>query len=476
MKTSAAERSAIIARGWNRIGLRYLPIADAVSSELPLGRLLRLSLFQVSVGMALALVIGTLNRVMIVELGVPAWLVATMVALPLLLSPFRAIIGFRSDTHTSLLGWRRVPYLWIGTMLQFGGLAIMPFALLVLSSGTHGPLPGPIAAGIAFLLVGAGLHTVQTVGLALATDIAPPRSRPLVVTLLCVMMLVGILASALIFGVLLSHFSEMRLIQVVQGAAVTTVGLNMLALWKQEPRAASVVIPATNAPRFREAWSSLAHETDARRRLVAVWFGTFAFGLQDVLLEPYGGQVLHLPVSATTSLTALLALGGLAGFGLAARLLTPGRDRYRIAALGALEGVFAFAIVVASAPAQSALMFAAGIVGIGFGAALFLVGTLSGAMDAARAGGRGLALGTWGAVQAFAAGASIAAGGLLRDTVAWFASHGRLGPVLAGPAVGYQAVYGLEIVLLFATLVALGPLVRFAPVLSYPSRKEISSC
>ncbi len=471
------KRDAVIARSWNRVGLRYLPIGDAVSAELPLGRLLRLSLFQVSVGMALALVIGTLNRVMIVELGVPAWLVSAMVALPLLLSPFRAIIGFRSDTHSSLLGWRRVPYLWIGTMLQFGGLAIMPFALLELSGDSHGPqIVGYIAAGLAFLLVGAGLHTVQTVGLALATDIAPARSRPLVVTLLCVMLLVGILVSALLFGLLLQHFSEMRLIQVIQGAAMVTVALNMIALWKQEPRAASVVIPGTNAPRFRDAWRVLSHEENARRRLVAVWFGTFAFGLQDVLLEPYGGQVLHLPVSATTSLTALLALGGLAGFALSARLLTPGRDRYRLAAMGALEGIFAFAMVIASAPAQSVAAFAVGIVGIGFGAALFLVGTLAGAMDASRAGRNGLALGTWGAVQAFAAGASIAAGGLLRDSVAWLGSRGQLGDVLRGPAVGYQAVYVLEILLLFATLVALGRLVQFSPTGSYSSQKEISPC
>ncbi len=466
---------AAVSRYWNRVGLRYLPIGGAVTAELPLGRLLRLSLFQVSVGMALALVIGTLNRVMIVELGVPAWLVAAMVAVPLLLSPFRAIIGFRSDTHVSILGWRRVPYLWIGTMLQFGGLAIMPFALLLLSGDSHAPkIAGPIAAGFAFLLVGAGLHTVQTVGLALATDLAPSRSRPLVVTLLCVMMLVGILASALIFGALLDHFSEKRLIQVVQGAAVVTVALNLAALWKQEPRTASVVIKGSSAPRFRDAWSLLAGEANARRRLVAVWFGTFAFGLQDVLLEPYGGQVLHLPVSATTSLTALLALGGLAGFALAARLLAPGRDRYRIAAFGALEGVFAFSLVIASAPAQSEALFACGIVGIGFGAALFLVGTLAGAMDASRAGRNGLALGTWGAVQAFAAGASIAAGGMIRDGVGWFAAHGGLGPTLTGPAVGYQAVYVLEIGLLFATMVAVGPLVRFnTPVLS---RKEIRSC
>jgi BCD family chlorophyll transporter-like MFS transporter len=69
-----------ISRSWTRIGMRFLPFADAASDELPLSRLLRLSLFQISVGMALAMLIGTLNRVMIVELKVPAALVAIMVS------------------------------------------------------------------------------------------------------------------------------------------------------------------------------------------------------------------------------------------------------------------------------------------------------------------------------------------------------------------------------------------------------------
>ena len=120
---------------WSRLGPRFLPFADAATAELPLSRLLRLSLFQVSVGMALTLLVGTLNRVMIVELGVPAALVAVMVALPVLYAPLRALIGFRSDSHRSALGWRRVPFIWMGSMVQFGGLAIMPFTLLVLSGG-----------------------------------------------------------------------------------------------------------------------------------------------------------------------------------------------------------------------------------------------------------------------------------------------------------------------------------------------------
>ncbi|WP_419729684.1 BCD family MFS transporter [Lichenicola sp.] len=455
-----------LVRGWSHVGLRFLPIAEArvgiTEIGIPLSQLLRLSLFQVSVGMAVALVIGTLNRVMIVELGVPARLVGLMVALPLLLAPFRAVIGFRSDTHRSLLGWKRVPYLWIGTMLQFGGLSIMPFALLLLSEGGLAPpIVGELGAAFAFLLVGAGLHMTQTVGLALATDLTPPRSRPMVVALLCVMLLVGVVASALVFGVLLAQFSEKRLIQVVQGAAVVTVLLNGVALWKQEPRAPST--PGIALPRvlLRDAWRALQAEPNLRRRLTAVWFGTIAFSLQDVLLEPYGGQVLHLRVGVTTALTALLAVGGLLGFGLSARLLLRGMDRYRVAAIGTLAGLLAFPAVIVSAPAESTGLFAIGTTLVGFGSALFLAGTLSGAMDAAEAGSTGLALGTWGAVQSFAAGAAIALGAGLRDGVSALAGSGRFGPGLASQSVGYDAVYTLEIILLFVTLAALGPLVSF---------------
>ena len=85
------------------LGPRFLPFADVATKELPLGRLIRLSLFQVSVGMAMVLLNGTLNRVMIVEMGVPSWLVALMVSLPLLFAPFRALIGFKSDNRRSAL-------------------------------------------------------------------------------------------------------------------------------------------------------------------------------------------------------------------------------------------------------------------------------------------------------------------------------------------------------------------------------------
>jgi MFS transporter, BCD family, chlorophyll transporter len=285
-----------------------------------------------------------------------------------------------------------------------------------------------------------------------------------VVALLYVALILGLLGSGVVLGLLLQDFSPLRLVQVVQGTALVTVALNAVALWKQEarqPRRSEAERPA-----FRSAWASFAGRAPVRRLLWAVGLGTAAFSMQDILLEPYGGQVLHLPVARTSLLSALTALGALLAFGLAARALQQGRDAVRLAAGGALLGVWAFAAVVFAEPLESVALYAAGAGLIGLGGGLFSVAMLSAVMSLDEAGDsgvpHGLALGAWGAVQASAAGLAIALGGALRDAVSAMAVAGWLGPALSSPGVGFSVVYHLEIALLFATLVALGPLVRRA--------------
>jgi BCD family chlorophyll transporter-like MFS transporter len=437
-----------------------LPFADAATTELPLARLLRLSMFQISVGMAAVLLTGTLNRVMIVELGVPTSLVAMMIAIPVLAAPFRALMGHKSDTYKSLLGWRRVPYVWLGSLLQFGGLAIMPFALLLLQSQTLGPVwLGPVGAACAFLLTGLGMHMTQTAGLALATDLATDESRPRVVALVYVMMLVGMLLSSVFFAALLQDFNPIRLIQIVQGAAVFTIVINVIALWKQEARQPHLTRPDRETLSFAKAIAVYRSDPAVSRLLMAVGLGSAAFSMQDVLLEPYGGEVLGLTVAQTTLLTALWSAGTLCGFGLAARALGRGADMYRLAANGMLVGIVGFCAVIFADPLSSADLFRAGAVLIGLGGGMFSVGTLLAAMDIAKGSDHGLAIGAWGAVQATAIGLSLGAGGIIRDVVN-SGLETQLGTtVLVAPAAGYSVVYHIEIGLLFASLVVIGPLV-----------------
>ena len=442
-----------------RLTRRYVPFADAASAELPLGRLLRMSLFQLSIGMTMALLVGTLNRVMIVELGVPAWWVAMSVALPLVFAPLRALIGYRSDTHPSALGLRRLPYLWIGTLLMFGGLAIMPFALLLLSLPQGVEVwAGRVGAALAFLLVGAGMQITQTAGLALASDIAPEDKRPRVVALLYSTLLAGMILGSGLLGWVLTDFSPTRLVQVVQGAAVVVAVLNVVSLWKQEARQARR--GAREPDGFSRSWARLMAIPKIRRFLWTVGLGTVAFSMQDVVLEPFGGQVLGMDVGLTSSLTAMSAGGALLAFALSSRILAGGVDTIRLAARGALLGLPAFACVIFSAPLQAPWLFQLGAALIGFAGGLFSVGMLLTAMDLPERELTGLVLGAWGAVQATAAGVSMAIGGVLRDVVGGLATGGWLGSALNSPVTGYSFVFHLEIYLLFVVLIALGPLVR----------------
>ena len=443
---------------WQTVGTRFLPFADAASADLPLSRLLRLALFQVSVGIAVVLLNGTLNRVLIVELGAPTWIVALMIGVPLLVAPLRALIGHRSDTHRSAFGWRRVPYIWFGTLAQFGGLAIMPFALVLLSRPDTFAV-GVAASSLAFLLTGGGMHVTQTAGLALATDLAPEDRRPRVVALLYVMLLVGMMLAAFTIGSLLGDFSATRLIQIIQGAALLTFVLNLVALWKQEPRSPRADAPRTPQDGFIAALAGFTAQPGARRLLLAIGIGTAAFSMQDALLEPYGGEILGLAVGSTTALTGVWALGALAAFAWSGRQLTKGSDPLRLAGLGGVAGIAAFLMALFAAPLGSAPLLFAGATVIGFVTGLFSVGTMVAAMGLVRGPAAGIALGAWGTVQATAAGAGVAFGGMARDAANFIALRDGLGPTLAVQATGYAAVYLAEIMLLLLALAVLGPVV-----------------
>ncbi|KQB12466.1 PucC family protein [Rhodobacter capsulatus] len=442
---------------------KYLPFADVASEEVPLSRLLRLSLFQITVGMTLTLLAGTLNRVMIVELAVPASLVSVMLAMPMLFAPFRTLIGFKSDTHKSALGLRRAPWIWKGTIYQFGGFAIMPFALLVLSGfGESVDAPrwiGMSAAALAFLLVGAGVHIVQTAGLALATDLVAEEDQPKVVGLMYVMLLFGMVISALVYGALLADYTPGRLIQVIQGTALASVVLNMAAMWKQEAvsRDRARQMETAVHPTFKEAFGLLMGRPGMLALLTVIALGTFGFGMADVLLEPYGGQALHLTVGETTKLTALFALGTLAGFGTASRVLGNGARPMPLAVLGALIGVPGFvAIIMSSLISQDGIwLFLAGTFAVGLGIGLFGHATLTATMRTAPADRIGLALGAWGAVQATAAGLGVALAGVVRDGLV--ALPGTFGSGVVGP---YNTVFAIEALILIVAIAFAVPLLK----------------
>jgi BCD family chlorophyll transporter-like MFS transporter len=265
-----------------------------------------------------------------------------------------------------------------------------------------------------------------------------------------VMQLLGMIGSALVLGHWLHDYSPGRLIRVVQTVAVITLVLNVVAMWKQEPRSA-LRKPGTPVDQtFTEAWQTFCQGPNTLRRLLAVGLGTMAFTMEDVLLEPYGGEILNWSVSGTTLLSANLAMGGLLGFAWASRILGRGGDPYRMSGGGAWLGLPAFAAIILAAPLASAELFVLGVFLVGLGAGLFAHGTLTATMQQALPGQVGLAMGAWGAVQSTAAGVGVALGGIIRDAVA----------LISTPVLGYTSVYALEMLLLLLTLWAMGPLMR----------------
>jgi BCD family chlorophyll transporter-like MFS transporter len=303
-----------------------------------------------------------------------------------------------------------------------------------------------IGAALAFLLVGAGMQVTQTAGLALATDLATPETRPRVVALMYTMLLLGLVGSGALFGWLLTDFTPLRLIQVVQGSAVAVIWLNLNALWKQEALNRQRAKEKTGETDFSSHWREYVSRPGVKRFLWTVGLGTCAFNMQDIILEPYGAEVLHLGVGATSLLTALTACGSLIAFAIAAKLLTRGVNAVRLAAIGAVVGLPAFALVIFSGALDASNMFRAG--------------ALSRAMSLQHGENAGLALGAWGAVQATAGGASVALGGVIKDVMGALATSGWMGESLMSPVTGYSFVYHIEMYLLFGVLVAIGPLVR----------------
>jgi MFS transporter, BCD family, chlorophyll transporter len=322
------------------------------------------------------------------------------------------------------------------------------------------------------LMVGFGMHMSQTAGLALATDLATEETRPRVVALLYVMLLVGMLISSIVLGALLRDFSAFRLIQVIQGAALVTMALNFVAVWKQEGRNPALTAHDIVRPSFKSQWQALISKGRTARLLLATGLGSAGFAMQDVLLEPYGAEVLNLSVGATTQLTALWALGTLVGFTIAASQLSKQAEPHRLAGYGVTIGAMAFALVILSGALSLTPVFCVGVVGIGLGGGLFSVGTLTAAMALTEDGQSGLALGAWGGVQATAAGLAIAISGGLRDLFSTLSHQGALGPAMTGPEAGYGIVYHIEIMLLVAALIAIGPLAKHAATSFTPTQSR----
>lgn len=412
---------------------------------------MRLGLFQFGIGLSLAPITGTLNRVLIDDLLISASIVGVLISLHYFVSPVRALIGYRSDKARSLGKWR-TPYIVLGVMLTYGGLACAPFALILL--GGNGTIPFGIAFVIClliFLAYGAGINIVETVYLALVSDITPPQSRGKVLSFLWFMLILGTVISAIIVSALLVEYSHQRLIQVMQGSAVTFVILTVIALWQQERlRPDGSIDSDLETVRVRlSLWESvrlLGGQKVLQGLFGVIFIATMAFATHDVLLEPYGGQVLDMSVSATMQLTALWGVAMIVGVLLAAWFLWRQISPALLIGLGCAVGLMGFGIISYASDAALVEPFRVGVSLISMGRGLFLVGSVILVMSLTDVSHAGLFLGVWGIVQGIAQGIGTIGGGLIRDVAQY-----QTGSVV----LGYTVVYTTSLVLLLSVILLL---------------------
>lgn len=412
---------------------------------------LRLGLFQFGVGLSLAPVTGTLNRVLIGDMHISATVVALLISLHYFISPIRAFIGYRSDKARSMGAWR-MPYLVMGVLLTYAGLALAPFALILLSGA--GAIPFWLALMICiaiFLAYGAGVSIVETIYLALVSDITPPQSRGKVLTVLWGMLVLGTIVSAVIVSGLLENYSHILLIRVMQGSAMTFVFLTVIALWNQESLNPDGTVKSDlKVVRIRMTlWESLrllSGKKVLKGFFLVVFMATTAFATHDVLLEPYGGQVLGMSVSETMRLTALWGVATIFGVTLAGFLLYRKVAPVLLIGLGCVVGAVGFGVISLASDAALVGPFRVGVVMISSGRGLFMVGSIILVMSLTDVSHAGFLLGVWGIVQAMAQGLGTIGGGVIRDVAQY----------LTGSVVlGYTIVYGTSLIILVIVVLIL---------------------
>ncbi len=427
------------------------------ASDFGWARIARLGLVQAALGAVVVLTTSTLNRVMVVELALPALLPGVLVALHYLVQLSRPRMGHGSD-----VGGRRTPWIIGGMALLAASGALAALATVWMATA---PVAGTSLAVLAFMGIGLGVSASGTSLLVLLAKRVQPERRAGAATVVWLMMIMGFAVTAGVVGRLLDPYSPERLLAVACGVSALAFTITLLALAGLEGRAAVSEGPAESAPErseFKAALQEVWADTRARRFAIFVFVSMLAYSAQDLILEPFAGSVLGYTPGQSTSLSSLQHGGVLVGMLMAA---AAGR-RWRGRQLGSLTawtvgGCFASALAMAG-------LVACGIVGPAwpFKPTVLVLGVANGAFSIAAIGSmmqlagvgvgprEGVRMGLWGAAQALAFGL----GGLLGTGASDLA---RL--VFDSPGAAYGCVFALEALMFIAAAVLAARQPRVAP-------------
>lgn len=413
-----------------------------IQSSVSIFRLLRWGLREFAAGLLSVLVVGVLNRVMAVELGISLTIVSLVVGGYNLAAPLALPIGHRSD-HRPLFGRRRSGYVIAGAVVTGLAACFAPDAAHVIAGS--GTAPWAVALGIGlFGVMGLGMYSSGTAFFALLADQCPPADRARAAAVVYTELMLGILAGVALTATALDGAGrgELRALFIVVGSAVAI--LSMLAVWGSEPRWR----PESDAAVERSepllaALRAFAARPEALRFFTFLLVATAALFLQQTILEPFGGVVLGLSVGQSTGFNAVLIIGVLVGMATGSRSVAPRVGVIGLAALGLMVGAVGFGALSLGAAVASAEIVWPALAVLGLGTGLFNVAGLSLMMGLSRPGAVGLAMGSWTLSHAIADGLATAGGGAAFD----------LARLLTGSdASGFAAVFAAEGLILLGLL------------------------
>lgn len=400
----------------------------------------RLGLVQAALGAIVVLTTSTLNRVMVVELALPAMLPGALVALHYAVQILRPRLGYGSD-----VGGRRTP--WI-----IGGMAVLAIGGVLAAVATvwmaEQFAAGLVLSVLAFLLVGGGVGACGTSLLVLLAKRVDDRRRAAAASTVWMMMIAGFVITATTAGHLLDPFSPTRLVEVTAGVSVFAFLLTLIAIRNLEGQAVSDSAPGEPKPAFREALAQVWSEPKARRFTVFIFVSMLAYSAQDLILEPFAGTVFGFTPGESTKLAGVQHGGVLVGMLLLAFLGSTGWGR-RLATLqtwtvvGCVASALALFTLAFGGLAGADFPLRPAVFALGLANGVFAVaaiGSMMGLVKEGRERREGVRMGLWGAAQAV----SFAVGGFL-GTVATDITRA----LLASPAPAYALVFSGEAVLFF---------------------------
>jgi BCD family chlorophyll transporter-like MFS transporter len=394
----------------------------------------QLSLVHIGVSITVVPVTSTLNRVMIAELGFSALAVGLLVSLPYLLAPLQVIMGAWSDRNP-LWGRYRSPWIVLGGLLAAFGSYLTAHAAFLTETN---PWMGIAACLLAFTMWGVGVNIASVSYLSLTTELSEdqPQWRNRAVSVMWIAMILSTIVTSIALSIALRDYSESALYTAFGAVWAASVFLVLIGAARLEPASEPGTNVHTRASNPMEAIRALSANPSAQRFFIYLLLVLISIHAQDVLLEPYGAQVLGMSVAQTSRLTSIWGVGVLISM-LAGLPVIRRHGKKPVANMGAFVAAVGFATIIASGSmgSQKALFTAVLILGLGGG--LMTVSNLSFMLDMTVPQAAGLYVGAWGVANFAGQALGNIISGLLRDGI--YAATGS-------NFLGYSLVFGLEIV------------------------------